>query len=166
MRTPIALPAPTIQLVRRFWLKVDVRGLHECHPWLGAITNHGYGNFRVRDRSYQAHRLAYYWTDGIDPGGLVVDHTCHNTSDCVGGTECPHRRCMNYEHLEAITEGANILRGRAPSALHARATHCPAGHPYDTQNTLIYDGRRNCKTCRNQANRERYRKLAAWKAGR
>lgn len=38
----------------------------------------------------------------------------------------------------------------AERGAHQKAkTHCPAGHPYDEANTLVYaDGRRRCRTCR------------------
>lgn len=33
---------------------------------------------------------------------------------------------------------------------HAQSlkTHCPQGHAYDLKNTWIYQGRRNCRTCK------------------
>lgn len=37
----------------------------------------------------------------------------------------------------------------ARGAHQATKTHCPAGHPYDKENTVIFsDGRRRCRTCR------------------
>jgi group I intron endonuclease len=33
------------------------------------------------------------------------------------------------------------------SAVNARKTHCPQGHPYDEQNTIHRSGRRTCRAC-------------------
>lgn len=33
-------------------------------------------------------------------------------------------------------------------------THCPAGHPYDEENTRKYRGMRYCIECTNRRNRE------------
>lgn len=161
MKAPVPLPPPTSVLLQRFSLKIAEPNSEQCLLWTDSPTRDGYGAFRVAGRMYQAHRLTYFWSYGTDPGELVVDHICHNRSDCKGGTTCPHRLCMNPLHLEAITEAANILRGRAPSAQHAKATHCPKGHPYDEANTLVYDGRRNCKVCKNLQARIRYQQQRA-----
>lgn len=43
---------------------------------------------------------------------------------------------------------------RRDGADHQRAkTHCPNGHPYDEENTIVFpsDGRRRCRTCRREA---------------
>lgn len=39
---------------------------------------------------------------------------------------------------------------------HAALTHCPAGHPYDDENTYVYPGRphRACRTCRRENGRK------------
>lgn len=161
MKTPIPLPTPTENQMKRLWSRVDIAA-NGCHLWTGPVTRHGYVSFRVGNHTYQAHRLVYFWTTGSDPSALVVDHLCHNGTDCHGGVTCWHRRCMNPAHLQAITEAENILLGRAPSAQHARATHCQLGHPYNTTNTVVLkDGRRNCKTCKNRQARERYRLRAS-----
>ena len=36
-------------------------------------------------------------------------------------------------------------------------THCPKGHPYQGDNLVLEDGRRRCKTCRNEQSRNRAR---------
>jgi len=55
-------------------------------------------------------------------------------------------------HLEAVTGHVNILRGGNMAAIHARATHCPAGHEYTPENTYIIQRKggataRQCKIC-------------------
>lgn len=86
-------PAPIKDPVERFWAKVQ-RG-EGCWNWLGAITSAGYGNYWHGGRSRQAHRLAYEWTVGPIPGGLFIDHACHN------------RACVNPSHLRPATYALN-----------------------------------------------------------
>ena len=83
-----------------------------------------------------AHRLIYAWTHGYIPEGLVIDHLCRNGL------------CINVEHLEAVTNVENVMRGEGVCAKNARKTHCKRGHILSLEN--IYNranGRRDCKLC-------------------
>ena len=64
----------------------------------------GYGQFELgggsrqkRNRTY-AHRFAYEQAKGAIPDGLEIDHLCRN------------RRCVNPDHLEAVTHQENQRR--------------------------------------------------------
>ena len=127
---PIPSP-PSIE--ERFWAKV--RKTAGCWVWTGAKISSGYGEMSVKGKPQYAHRLAYELLVGPIPDGLVIDHLCRNTS------------CVNPAHLEVVTERVNILRGSGATAVHARATHCPQGHPYDEANTYRSKGHRKCRTC-------------------
>lgn len=97
----------------RFWARVD-RTLPDeaCWPWLGKINPYGYGATKLGEQAIHAHRLIYQLLNGPIPAGYHVDHLCHNAdSACVGGIACPHRRCVNPRHLEAVPAGVNTLRG-------------------------------------------------------
>jgi hypothetical protein len=95
-----------------------------------------------------AHRVAYEMLVGTIPKGLDLDHICHNGSGCGGGESCPHRRCVNPDHLEPVTHRENMLRGETVAAMHARKTHCIHGHEFTPENTRIKrDGSRNCRAC-------------------
>lgn len=106
-------------LEERLWDKVDVREPDECWPWTGFVLSHptlgGYGQIREAGRgstTLRVHRVVYELTYGPIPDGLVLDHTCHNGSGCEGrGPACPHRRCCNPAHLEAVTHAVNNERG-------------------------------------------------------
>jgi hypothetical protein len=87
----------------------------------------------------RAHRVIWEMTHGPIPSGLEVDHLCRN------------RACVNPRHMALVPHRENTLRGMAPTAINARKTHCPAGHPYDGENTYMApDGWRQCMTCRRE----------------
>lgn len=110
--------------------------LEDCWLWAGSLNNCGYGRFRLGIKAYAAHRVVYESEVGLIPDGLVIDHLCR--------TPC----CVNPEHLEPVTNKENILRGTAPSAVHARKTHCPRGHEYNEKNTYYQKkGGRQCRPC-------------------
>lgn len=147
-------------LYQRLLARVDMRGADECWPWKGTLNPNGYGMLSVRRgpqaSTIWAHRAMFeLWWHPI-PDELELDHTCHTADvECRGGVECPHRRCCNPAHLEAVTHAVNVRRGRAPRGaehFHGKKTHCPQGHPYDEANTARYDGRRVCIACRNARN--------------
>jgi hypothetical protein len=129
----------------------------ECLEWRSWVDNGGYGRITVSRRNYAAHRVAYEVANGPIPDGLTIDHLCRN------------RKCINPDHLEAVSMRENILRSDSPPSLNARKTHCSNGHPLAGDNlrkwNLNNGGQRVCLTCtreRQKANKaERRRKLWA-----
>lgn len=141
-----------------------------CMPWRGALKSTNYGRYTVNlpraqrlpgtlwKASFQVHRLMYTNFSGPIPAGEELDHLCH-TSDksCRGGKGCPHRHCVNPEHLEAVPGDVNILRGNGPSAINARKTHCPQEHPLSGINLYLRsDGSRECRQCMRDRKRRYY----------
>jgi len=81
----------------RFWAKV--RKTDTCWIWTAANNGRkGYGVFYPAAGKIYAHRWAYVDTYGEIPSGLVVDHLCCNV------------RCVNPDHLEAVTNRENLMR--------------------------------------------------------
>lgn len=121
----------------RFHTKYEIDPETGCWNWVTGVSGRGYGRFRANGTSHRAHRVAWILAHRTDiPSDLVIDHLCSN------------RRCVNPQHLEAVTQRENVLRGRAPAARNARVTRCPYGHPYDKQNTYITTrGTRFCRAC-------------------
>lgn len=137
-----------VSAVEHAWSRIDVRGPDECWPHRNASVRGGYVQIRVEDRRVYAHVWAYEQVHGPVPEGHEVDHLCHGSdASCVAGDDCPHRRCCNPAHLEAVTPSVNGERARQPQALRS---HCPAGHPYDEANTCHSGGRRHCRSCQRE----------------
>lgn len=139
----------------RFERYVELIPFHACWQWVGPHRHHGYGCMSVGGRVQYAHRLSYERHVGPIPSGAVLDHLCRNTS------------CVNHRHLEPVSHRVNVLRGTAPAARHARATHCPHGHPLDGFSKLRPGNRRggfrHCKTCKRayQSEWQRAKRAAA-----
>ena len=89
-----------------------------CWVWLGAKSGGGYGNFKIRCKSFRAHRVAFRIATGPIPAGLDVLHRCDNPP------------CCNPEHLWLGTDVDNSAdkesknRGNhARGEFHGSCTH-------------------------------------------
>ncbi|SRR6266576_146239 len=83
-----------------------------CWLWQGPLSPNGYGRI---GKEY-AHRAMYEILIGPIPHRMTIDHLCRV------------RPCVNPDHMEIVTRGANVLRGVGLSAMEARQTHCIRGH--------------------------------------
>lgn len=132
--------------VKRF-MRLTRQQANGCWLWTGEGNTAGYGMFRPGPGKprHMAHRWAYEAFTGPIPEGLEVDHACHTKDlSCPGGA-CPHRRCVNPAHLEAVSGSENTTRQRH----HNRGKEtCPRNHPYEGDNLITgKDGRRRCRAC-------------------
>jgi hypothetical protein len=109
-----------------------------CWIWSRAFNGAGYpSTMWLNGKVVLAHRASYLIFKGPIPDGLEIDHLCRD------------KRCVNPEHLEAVTRQTNLLRGTGFAARHARQTHCKRGHEFTDANTYISArGERVCRTCR------------------
>lgn len=120
----------------------------DCWLWTGSLRGH-YGRMRVtRTQDVAAHRLSYRLFRGPIPEGLDLDHLCLVP------------RCVNPDHLEAVTRGENVLRGYAiniSAAARRAAETCKNGHPRTPENTRRNrDGKSACRPCQREAQRRYY----------
>lgn len=109
-----------------------------CWLWLGGTQKAGYGFFKYAGE-VTAHRSAWRLYRGDIPYGLHVLH------------RCDVRQCVNPEHLFLGTQSDNMkdmaAKGRA-QRFNSFKTHCPQGHPYDSENThWLPKGGRRCRAC-------------------
>jgi len=131
----------------RFWNKVAITP--SCWLWTGATAGDGYGAFRIGDKLMIAHRVVYEMLIGKIPEGLQIDHLCRI------------KKCVNPNHLEAITQQENLLRGDTLAAKKSKQTHCIHGHEFTKENTYRRPTTltRSCKTCK----REHYKAKKRYK---
>ena len=112
-----------------------------CWIWLGAKNAQGYGQIWDKGKNKKVSRVAYELYRGPIRKGLEMDHYLF-PDRCLGPS------CCNPQHLLPTTRSANASR-----TAWARKTHCPQGHEYSVENTVIEDtGRggkgRRCRICR------------------
>lgn len=112
-----------------------------CWIWMGARkidydgSTGGYGLIFHLNKAHKVHRLsaALYLNYDLD-SDLQINHK----------NECTSRACWNPDHLYIGTKRDNILDyGKT-------ITHCPKGHLYTKENSLLRRGTRECRDCRRQ----------------
>lgn len=103
----------------------------KCWEWLGHRSE-GYTRVYFENRQIGAHIASYVTFKGSIPNGLQIDHLCRN------------RACINPNHLEAVTQRVNILRGECNAARNFRKEACIRGHKMIFS---VKSGRRWCQTC-------------------
>lgn len=120
-----------------------------CWLWKLSLSKKGYGMAGLRHCTTRwAHRLSYLAYVGPIPPALEIDHLCHRPDECADGSACPHRRCCNPEHLEAVTSRENTARGGSPAGVILRTGRCQQGHRMTESNVVWRANGRRCRTCR------------------
>lgn len=104
-----------------------------CWLWMGALDTKGYGKLTIDKKTVAAHRASFVYHKGPIPDELCLDHICEMV------------RCVNPDHLEAVTYRANSQR------IGDRRGTCRNGHPYSEANTRIKNGKRICRVCQRLA---------------
>lgn len=100
--------------IARFWSKVSVGRPTECWTWNAAVSDMGYGRFKVSGKLESPHRLAYCMCNGPIPEGdgyhgAVVMHRCDNP------------RCVNPAHLAIGSQSENMQDCAQKDRLNTKA---------------------------------------------
>ena len=135
-------------LTDRFWDKVEFTT--DCWEWKAGKDPKGYGLIFNKGRHYGAHRISYQIHKGEIPDGLQIDHLCRNPS------------CVNPEHLEAVTQKENLMRGETgchKNHFNGKKLICKNGHSFSRDNVIYYKNRRKCRECGRIRAREAYREM-------
>ena len=119
--------------------------------WGGNLNAKGYGR---RSGKY-VHRVVYEaLSDPLDPT-KELHHICENPA------------CCNPQHLMQLTRPEH--QAETPNGittLNSAKTHCPQGHEYTPENTIIEPyGSRRCRICRNARVRRRKHRATPGRAG-
>lgn len=85
------------RLIERFWDKADITNKESCWDWNNHILPSGYGQFRVGNKKYRAHRVSWNILNGPIPKGMMILHNCDN------------KRCVNPYHLKLGTHCDNMV---------------------------------------------------------
>lgn len=134
--------------IERFWDKV----LFKDHWIWTSNTNKtsGYGMFKLNDKNFYAHRIAYFLINHKQPPlSHDLDHTCMI------------RECVNPDHLELVTHSVNCMRGLQG----VKPKFCKKGlHKLQGYNRMVTMIRKNgtekvnCRECDKLRSKIRYNK--------
>ena len=133
--------------IARFWSKVCKSD--GCWEWTGTRIPRGYGalSFGHMEHAVGAHRFSYALHYGEVGEGMYVCHHCDNPG------------CVRPDHLFAGSPKDNSAdakrKGRLRQYVPPMKSHCLRGHSFDTENTLITGGRRQCRACNRVRKTER-----------
>lgn len=137
-RQPSTPGRPTNTASWRFNQKYKIDPTTGCWNWTAHLGGWGYGDFRrgVGLGNQPAHRWSFEFFVRKLLCGEQVHHRCENP------------KCVNPDHLEAMTLDAhNLLHGK-PWGLNKIKRRCKHGHLLDGANLAEYTpGQRSCKAC-------------------
>jgi hypothetical protein len=110
------LPVMVDKRLARFLSKIGPIGPRGCREWQGGTNKAGYGLVQgcvdYQGYSFLAHRVVWALAHGVEPGDLVIRHSCDNRPCCSEG------HLLSGTHLDNTND--MIARGRARFGLGRR----------------------------------------------
>lgn len=119
-----------------------------CHVWMRLLTKDNYATMWLNGKTVSAHRYAYEQKCGTVPSGLEIDHLCRNT------------RCVNPDHMQAVTHIENMRRRVWRPAPQS---HCRNGHLKTPENTLQRKNGPLCAACYANGKTKRLASTRRWR---
>lgn len=118
-----------------------------CWIWEKGKTSCGYGATYCEGIFFSTHVSSYELYIGPVERGFELDHLCRN------------RSCCNPNHLEKVLHRENLIRSPISRTFqNIQATHCPQGHEYNSENTIVRRNARECLQCKRDRDRRFYQK--------
>lgn len=103
--------------------------VERCWVWRGSFNKRGYPYLNGK----LTNRAVYIYFKGPVESGKKLFRICFK------------QKCVNPDHANQLTQQEVLLAGKNTTT---NKTHCPAGHPYDAENTYRDPtGRRRCRLC-------------------
>lgn len=101
-----SIPKFSQSTINRFLANIAKGSTGACWHWTGSASSLGYGQFYIGKTQFYAHRVAHSLFKGIDPGPMLVCHSCDNPL------------CVNPDHLSLgdhrYNSGDMARKGRSP----------------------------------------------------
>lgn len=135
------------EIIKRLLERTTFDDITGCLLYNGGKNTNGHCQIRVNGIFKLIHRISasIYLGFDIEDKLFQINHK----------PECPNKNCWNYNHLYIGTQSDNIQDAiRMETHNQIAKTHCPAGHPYNNENTYLYKGFRHCRTCRNERSKQ------------
>ena len=101
-----------------------------CWNWIGGCDMKGYGVIRLKKKQVKAYRLSYEWFVKDISKDFVIHHECENT------------RCVNPDHLIALTRQENTYKHYGSNNIM-----CPNGHFRYKNQVINIENKVICLAC-------------------
>lgn len=150
-------------LVAEFVLGRRLRPGEEVHHKNHQRNDNRWANLRVcRTRREHAflHRKSDTKRRGPFQGNQIVECACGCGETLLRfDSRGIERRFLNYHASRLQVGPLKPNKGKGTGYHLSSRTTCPAGHPYDSQNTTYSGGRRYCRACKRSRESQRRSRL-------
>ncbi len=122
-----------------------------CWNWIAHCKPGGYGQIGWKGTKESPHRLLFAWTMKTS---IPRKHTPKDKTVEIDHL-CRTRACCNPVHLDLVSHLINIRRSPRHNA---NKFYCAQGHGLIPNNVYFQKGRRQCKICKHNWNKNYWNK--------